>query len=62
MDKTIKISVEMHKKISVRAATLGVKKSELCEALLHFGLQERDREVLEYIVTNHDINDGSKGE
>lgn len=62
MDKTIKISAETHKRISIRAATLGMKKSELCDALIHFGLKERDRELLEYIVTNHANDTGEQEE
>lgn len=53
MDKTIKISAEMHQQVSIKAATLGVKKSALCEALLSVGLAADENILLKYIVTNH---------
>lgn len=53
MFKTVKISTEVHQQISIKAATLGVKKSALCDALLKVGLDANEDVLLRYIVTNH---------
>lgn len=46
MLKNIKISEKLHKRISIKAAELVIKKSDLAEALLMLGLEVPDEQIL----------------
>lgn len=50
MTKNVKIDDEVHRLMSIRAARLGVHKSELSSVLLHLGLQSHDDIILAWIA------------
>lgn len=49
MDKTVKVKQEIHKILSIKAATLRVKKSDLASALILKGVELPDDMILQYI-------------
>jgi len=57
MDKNVKIDVETHRRLSIKAAEMQVQKSELCAALIRYALDRFDekevRKLIAVIVTSY---------
>lgn len=58
MDKNVKIDVETHRRLSLRAADMQVKKSELASTLIRYALavlsNKAAEELMEKNVTSYD--------
>ena len=46
MVKNVKIEDDSHRLLSIEASTLGIKKSDLCTALVYAGLLELPKETV----------------
>jgi Kef-type K+ transport system membrane component KefB len=58
MLKNVKIDPSVHRRLSMKAATLGAQKGELCDALLTAALDHlTDEQILTLLsgVTNNDL-------
>jgi len=54
VEKTIKITPEAHRQMSMRAARLSVKKAEMTDALIRAGLSLSDEDLAPFIkATSH---------
>lgn len=49
--KTLKVSEEIHERLSARADRMGMKLGRLAEALLSAGLELSDRKVLDEVAS-----------
>lgn len=59
MDKNVKIDVDAHQRLSVKAAEMQVLKSLLCSALIRYALNHFDEEEIRNIIDNSVTSDGN---